>query len=1073
MRRCFEHTQLRRSFHCCHLAARFTPQLLRSRRTSPKTEHVVQDALPGLNTRSISSSARSPSQHISPTAWPDDSSRVLTNEVEPGVAQETGIDPSDAQHTGPGHWVSLLEQFLPKELRRAEKHESPITSQNGSDFSRLLEILTAAKSSAEVDLLGVMVLSQRRYKAAMHLVEVLLNPLSAVPSVPAEEHLPSNIIWPAESLSKRLRQPVELDHELHIDKRVALALMRASRSAVNETDRESVLENVWPFLAKLVIASTKCPPEEAKDLMSTVHQILARMHSLDLVPSAVYSYALPQGTTTVQRPPILNLLNSRILSSLSDAVWRAQQDDAIAQALKDGTSFREVSHHPPGGRFRLRVRELGPEVWLEFILWCCIENGLTSAGTRIINMLQEDSESRWSAVHWTAGHAMDNKTPPIDWDRVKRRHGGPVGQREAYSGDQPFVEMPHRTISAEVVLALIECLINSLDARLSSVSSSVEDVAGTIGQLVSFLEPHGLSPAYFDYLTVRFLQTEAVGTQGGPDTLRNWGLILAHLRSLETVKPQTRSRANFDYDAITERSELQAGVLHQALQVYIGLNLVTKAVDTFTDIQKLVDASKLETIGEFLSLTIRPRHGFFTSQPRGQVDFANSHGQLPIYKLAPFLKMVANAKLFGLGDWLLFSEDVDGPLIPFSAYRQPSIAIAVCRYAAAKEDPSLIQSILLVRRDSRRRLTVNLLRALVTFHITARDWDTTVYLLRELRSAEGGGYSPSIIAHLAAAILRLETEPPNAGRDSHLAQATGLLQDILEGHYNPSASDFRIAQKAGFKRQTGLLLRFLENVPDSEVPAISDRFRRLFPLSNEALLTTDTFNILLSAVVDTRGALEGRRMWDMFCKYQTSYDGNDGTTEHDQSLAESSSNTGRSASDRISWGGNAFAASPALSTGHTLSSAVVGRPSDAGMDARSEEIPFDEPDTGEEGSSTDPIVAPNMRTLQIIVRGALAEIQAGSGVSREVYEELDQLLQWARPLFKAFKLSDEDIELELRIPGSLPAAFARRSRHIKRQKRRQRVQEKNRPSVGSQFTNGALMPRPAVRRRQKQPTVSK
>lgn len=1027
MRRGFEHAQLRRYFHCHQLPQRLPPHRLQLNWDLPRARSHIRKALSSPNTRFLSSASRPSNQHVSHTAWPDISSPRVSSEAEATKeTDEDGVELDDDRYTGLGHWAAQVEQFLPKELCRVNKHESRDISRDGSDFKRLLGILTEARTRRDVDILSVMVLNHRRHKAAMFLADVLLNPLATVPRVFAEEQLPSNIVWPVDSLSEVSRRPLELDHDLHVDKRAAMALVRASQSQVGEDDLQRVLQIVWPFLATLVKTSTSRPSEEAKDIMSTVHQILARMHNLDLVPPTVYTYAVPHGSTTVQKPPILNLLNSRILSTLSDAVWRAQQDDAIAQALKEGKSFDDVSHHPPGGRFRLRLRELGPEVWLEFILWCCTEGGLTAAGSSIINMLQEDPTHRWSAVHWTTGPALENKTPPIDWERVKRRHGGPVGQREAYSGDQPFVEMQRRTISAEVVLALVECSINSLAAASSASGSVVDDVASQIRRLVSFLEPHGLPSAYFDYLAVRFLQTEPVPMQRGPDTLRKWVSIISQLRSLDSVEGRPQSGANFDFDCVVEHSELSAGVLHQALQVYIGLNLVTKAVDTFTDLQKLVDARKLEAIGEFLSLTMRPRDGFFTARPRGHLDFTNSHGQLPMYKLAPFLKLVADAKLFGLGDWLLFSEDVDGPLIPPSAYRQPSIAVALCHYAAAKEDPSLIQSILMARRDSKRRLTVNLLRALINFHIHVREWASTSFLLQELKNAEGGGYSPSIVAHLAASILRLETEASSHVRDSHLKEATTLLQDILGGRYNSSAGDFRIHQRVAFRRQTGLLLRFLENLPDSEVQAISEQFRRLFPPSNEALLHPDTFNILLSAVVDTRGAIEGRRIWEMFCKVlapetDSSYAGHDGLH------ADSRSNPNR--------GG-------------------------------SEDVPFERHHT-EDDQWTYPIVIPDLRTLQIIVTGALTETQAGPVVSREAVEELHQLLQWARPLFKTFELSDEDIEAEMRIPGSLPDDFSRRSRNTKRQRPRQTLQEKNRPNVGSQFTSGALEPRPAHRRRQK------
>ncbi|KAL2419251.1 hypothetical protein ABEF95_001203 [Exophiala dermatitidis] len=1037
MRRCFEHAQLKRYLQRHRLALRFSSPPGRFHRALLPSSPLGQHGFAYCGRRFLSSHP-SAIQHVSVTEYLDDSSAKPADEIEPQAGPQDNLDLNRAQSEHAEHCVALLEQFLPAELRRIDPPECANTLEGSSDFKKLLGVLIEARTSQGIDSLGLLVLNERRYKAVLHLVDVLLKPFGGVSPVPAQEQLPSNIVWPGAFLSKFSRQPIELDHDSHVGKGAFRALSRTYGSSFDEVERERILQHLWPFLAELVLASTRRPPDEAKMIMNTVYQILARVHNLDLIPPSVYTHTLPAGTTTVQRPPILNLLSARILSTLSDAVWRSQQDEAIARALKEGRSFRDVSHHPPGGRFRLKVRELGPEVWLEFLLWCCVEGGFISAGTRIVNTLQQETEGKWSSVHWTGSQGIDQETPKVDWDRAKRQHGGPVGQREAYSGDKPLVDVPPRTVSAEVVLALVESLINGLDAGSAQSGVSVGVVMSEIGQLLSFLGRHEVSPAYLDYLTVRFLQTEAVRNGGEPDTLRDWASMISLVRTPDMAQVRPLSTTAFDLDAVIEHSELQAAVLHQALQVYIDFNLVSKAVDTFTDIQKLVDHSKLKTIGEFLSRG-PPRSGFFSSRLRGQIDYTNTHGQLPMYKLAPFLKLVTDAHLFGLGDWMLFSEDVDGPLIPPSAYRQPSIAIALCRYAAARGDRSLVQSILLVRKGSSRRPTVNLLRAMVNTLIVWRDWDTALFLLRELKGAEGGGYSPSMVAHLAATILRLEAELSDHTHDGHLSQATTLLKNILEGRFDSSGA-FRIDQKAAFRRQTGLLLRFMESVTGSSIQAVPATVRRRFPFSNEPLLAADTFNILLSAVVDTRGALAGKLLWETFCAIPAV-----GTVLDGQMAVGSVA-------------GGLLEDSGSLPKGKRPS--VVAATHDG-------YIPFEQPDIVAERPSPSPIVVANMRTLQIIVRAALAERSASPKPSRETRHELDQLLQWARPLFGAFKLSDEDVEIELSMSGSLPEGYSRGASNVKWQGPRQTLQEKDTFSVGSQFSNAAFVPRPPRRYRRK------
>ncbi len=61
--------------------------------------------------------------------------------------------------------------------------------------------------------------------------------------------------------------------------------------------------------------------------------------------------------------------------------------------------------------------------------------------------------------------------------------------------------------------------------------------------------------------------------------------------------------------------------------------------------------------------------------------------------LLPLLDMVTSAKLFGMGDWLLFSDDIDGPVLPSTTWGQPSVAAAVARYAAAKRNMVLLDRV--------------------------------------------------------------------------------------------------------------------------------------------------------------------------------------------------------------------------------------------------------------------------------------------------------------------------------------------------------------------------------------------
>lgn len=968
-----------------------------------------------------------------------------TNNTRETVTDDGPVEPTRARQKTPEYWVSLLEVFLPKNLSFSFRQENHIAFQDEVKFDKVHQILQDGWSSTGVDILAFMVLDQYRYKAVLYLADILLKSFPEFAVDPDEGELPSNIAWPVESLSSSLVDPIELDLRSDVNRwRRGGVVPALQEDRVGEGRRRKVLQSVWPCLAELVTGSARRQIGEAQQIMSTVHQITARIHHLGMVPSTVYTYSLPQAPTTVQHPPIINLLTSRILSTLSDAVWRAYQEDAIARALESGLSYYEFSPDIPGGRDRIKVRELGPEVWVEFFLWCCIEGGFATAGSRILSALRKDVEHRWYALHWTPGQGLDNELPVINWDRVRRRYGGTAGKIEGYSFATPFAEMPTRTISAEVVLALVECLINSADVDAMSGGLPVDQVRTEVCEAVSFLEPHGLRPEYFDYLAVRLIQTESFHTQPKADALRDWAFDVSHLRDLRPIKAQRPRRPGLNYDYIVQHSELQAGILHQALQAYVESSLVTKAVDTFTDVQKLVDGSKLEAIGEFVSLTVQPEDGFFTSRPgKRHTEYISSHGQLPMYKMPLILDMITNAKLFGLGDWLLHSEDIDGPVLPFSAYHQPSIGAALCRYAVARNEPLLIKSILMGCKSSGRKPTVTLLRALVCSRIRFRAWSDAVFLLGELKAANGGGYSPGIVANLAATVLHLEAElksQKDVKSISDLRQAQSLLNETLQGRYDASKSNFRVAQKKEFKQQVGFLLQILETMSDSSVQNIALRWKPLFPVGNQPILARDTFHVLFAAIVDSNGALEGRRIWDMFCKEPESSIAIDslflrGLSEETSGLPSPTTELIQTSPNKLvpAEGDVLRDDSIALPSAtfdepffkyHTSSNAERWPLSFSSGGETTNEVPFDmvrKEHEDEQGFFGNPVVIPDIHTLQILVRGALTEARSGNQFSHEKKLELKELLVWATKIAKTLGLSQTDVEAELQISSVLSA----------------------------------------------------
>ncbi|KAK6379215.1 hypothetical protein LTS17_006133 [Exophiala oligosperma] len=1091
MRRWFEQSRFRRHLHCFARRSEYPPKPVSHSdiylpSNTPSPSHVST-----FRTRPLSP-VRLPKPHALPATSRDLGVQSAQTQRWAWGFSRGYTRVTKAQKKKPEYWISLLESFLSKDVGLSFRGDARTDFDERKDFDDVLKILQDAKSFTGVDLLAFMVLGQGRHKAVVCLVEILLKPAESLPGSSVEQTLPSNIAWPQFSFSKLVKQPIELDAASHVKRQSMSNAHLNWDSNVGETGYERVMPLLWQSLAELIIASIRQSPEDAKRIMHTVLLILAKIHHVDLIPSAVYTYAMPKAPTNIQQSPILSLLNSRILSTLSDAVWQAQQEDELARAAAGDSSRQDLTYDEalPGGRFRLKLRELGPEVWIEFILWCCVEGGYPSAGARIIRSLHRDTEYPWSAVHWTtSGQNTEKSTPSIDWDRVRRRPGGTVGGFEAYSREDPFVQMQPRTISAEVVLALTDCLINSVDSFSFRSTTGIEK---KISDVLSFLEPHCLAPAYFDYLAVRLLQTENFGLRTGPHGLENWALTVSHLHSLRTMKDRPFQKPSLSYDYILQHTLFQAGFWHQVLQAYIESHRATKAVDVLTRIQQLVDTSKLEAIGEFMSGVGRSQDGFFTSRPaKRHTEYIDSHGQIPEYKLLLIINLVTSAKLFGLSDWLLHSSDVDGPLIPVEVRGRPSIASGLSRHAIAKDDLFLLRSVIEQSARSDRKPTVNLLRALVNAQIHFCAWDDVSFLLRQLKSSETGGYSPSIVANLAASILQLEVESTIQQRDGatqDLLQAEELLVDILSGRFNGPASDFTVLQRKFFRQQVKSLLHVLQAIPDSSLGDLVAPYLDKYPVGNLPQLTRATFNVIFSAIVEVKGALEGRRIWEIFCTPNGWVSpSNDNTKDHvqpsefeDSAVPAELSSTLSTNSPADDWSGLPLSTSDEVPRDETIEvdsgfsdpqagqqNAELSLPTGLGIENDRSEVPFvssGNDATSASGFQTNPVVVPDLHTLQILVNAALAEKEAEHELSSETRTELDDLLAWATALAKSWGLSSDDIETELNIPVAFHSWLL--SPYPGLNKKRQRFMDRHGAlNVSDYFRRGLLVPRsPSVRR---------
>jgi len=946
-----------------------------------------------------------------------------------------------ATSPSPAAWASRFDALLPNRLGGTKATLPEMSALSGFDLAEVDTIVKGAEMHTGVDIWSWMV-KNGRTKAAVWLIEASLKSLMGRDDKPHEKH-PSNISWPDDLFEKfRIRcWSTSIDSPSFT---YASKDARDYQTPFNSEQHpepaaalhEDLLNSIWTTLGRLVIAAADSPTDQANDTMSAVKLILGVIHNLGMVPDGIYDSRIHPYSVYVQRPPVLHLVSSRILTALSDAVWRNQQDDAIAQATEMGVSLKEISESVPGGRFRLKVRPLGPEIWLEFILWCCVERGHIPAACHIISALRQQTDNPWFAIRWCAGQRTDKLNVMIDWERMQRRHGGTVGLIEGYSREKPFVDVPNRTISVEVVLALLDSLLGELEVSNShyrSVESQKTDVA-RFRTVLSFLEPHDLPAHYFDYIESRSMQAGVFDMFTRPAFLQLWSSSVDDMRRLEPATTDSSTSPDLRFESIVANTLLHTGVQHQALDGLIQIGDVHRSLAQFNVIQENVDQQKFKSITHFLQSGPATEKEFFSSRLfRYRLEYADSHGQLPYYKLAGFLNLISDTHLTGLGQWLLYSDDIDGSLIPQSAYGLSCMAPALCRFAAVSRDDVLLMKVVALVNLRRSKPSVRFLRRLFDADVQNSDFANARSQLVRLKEAQAGGVGLANIAHLAGIIMTLEDGRMGLPEErlSSLTQATVLLNEVLRGDHNSVRGDFTMGQRVLFKQQIAHMLKVFYRSGCTTLQKLAREHVEQYRSGNLTSLPANIFNILLSAIVTVNGSDAGKTLWDLYCQDINVHEDSAGSIANTIAIDSEGSVAGPSvhtdASSNISTIGidakpDSDFADPFFQ--HQTDEDTPHVSSFSGFHAGFEPAESTQTDLQEDPRdlllSAAHITTPNLQTLRIIVRAAVEErSQALNDDNTERLRSANLILKWSISQFdKIGNLSNTIIQQEIEQPVS-------------------------------------------------------
>ena len=788
----------------------------------------------------------------------------------------------------PKAWLAILDTYLPKELRSKPHNETCGSCENPKlqPICSLPFLLSTSRATTplKLDLLSYLGVYQSRWDGVIWLVKELLKKSEGDGR---SEIRAQRSPWEYEMARSRSLDDMSSDYIL-FEARAFSSQPFQSLDKTTENGSPSALPQdskglgqVWASTACMILEATDRPMEDPNRqiIMSKVLEILAHLHHIDALPSTIYSYSHARDPSVTRKPPTLYLLAYRVITILSDSAWKAHHEEVRKQALSAGAKDWYKGHVIEGPTIQPRVNTLGTEVWLDLVLWCCVEGGwITEAAWIVREMAKRKGSLKWHAIEWNS--IREQPEPKLNWSarieleiarsRMNQIAGG-IGIA-GQSGAPPAVEMGHRTISQEVILALMDALANTINP--TSPGNSATMVVRSLGACRGILGRNyiSLEESILNRSILGVVESGMIDPQRTPQDLeRILEMAPSHLTKSgsESSAVQTASPAHAYGE---EYSAACIGLLHETLHYFAVQGNLQGTLRSFRKMQALVDNNRRRSILGFAEyLKHREREG--NSRDELFSESINNllpgvYPQMPVYVLASWLDLITQTAQHELGEWLLYSDEVDGPLIPPSLYSEEGLQPALLHFAEATADGELFSN---VSAKLKPPLSPDIMRVLLHCQIRLEKWDAAEEILVHFQNDRDVRLLPGDIMAVARAILRLEQIASKQTLDGaldisrSLGRARSLLQDILQGRYSRSRepseprdySDIRILSQIG---------RILRSIPGTLAQIPLHPFGGVGRANAPISISTVAFNILIEGVVDAHGSSQGRKTWDLWCR---------------------------------------------------------------------------------------------------------------------------------------------------------------------------------------------------------------
>ncbi|KAK2750971.1 hypothetical protein FQN57_000046 [Myotisia sp. PD_48] len=781
----------------------------------------------------------------------------------------------------PSEWIKYLTKYVSKDDVKDASENYKETRM--LECENILALLFQARSLYNFDLLSILGFKHGRWDDYHAIVNKLLDNAQFYRSPYTRGEMPSNIDWKAlgslsyvssegiDSIDANAIQYRKDHRSLTSFDSYSEEPIRAQKMGESET-RIGTMEEIWQSLGYFVLEAADLPVEEGPKVMSHLYRVLGRLHHLDMVPHEVYKYTEYRDIIRPNRPPGMYLLSYPIMGVLSDTAWELNYAD---QAVGGGDTRPQ--------KLTYRSRELGFGVWLEFILWCCVEGGFAKEGTWIMQE-SRNREKKWSIKSWatvvkTTGPVVPQKMSQYDtWARCGRDNKELLVDRS----NRPFLGLGERTITKEVVMALMDGLCNSLETGVGLRGDSPPLVLERMGLLRSLLKSNKIFLQQQDigYFIARVLEAGSVVLHAKPQTLDLLLNLAPYIRPAKTLA-NSATHPMTEQAYLPQYSGMILGLYQYSLNIYAERGDIFGALEI---LEKLLGASDSESVHEvrkFLHAKspIRSPKAKRLGQPESSIQLAtkppaadSARVHLSSLSNSLLLDTFISSRLYHLADWLVTLRSHSIKSYPHELDDQELIQPHLIRFATATKNPALFTT---VSDGLTLPMGYQVLAAVLDYRISECDWYNTIQLLRYLQGGKHKQWSPLNITSLAAVIIRLEAQSVMSVQSEKnisdhkklhdsLKLARVILSTILRGKYN------QLRPYPTYHESSPAVLYQLHRLFSSIPGTLSEVCHGLplqwkDPFNPDYLIPAKAFNQLLSAIVDTQGSLAGKRLWDRFC----------------------------------------------------------------------------------------------------------------------------------------------------------------------------------------------------------------